>query len=96
MGAVGLQTHIWANNTRTILLLAGFPVLLVLLLYGAQLILMGMGFIPGAGGDLGGDLVLSASMLWQTVPLALIAAAIWFVIAYLGNQAMIDAMSWSA
>ncbi len=93
MGAVGLQTHIWANNTRTILLLAGFPVLLVLLLYGAQLILMGMGIIPGAGGDLGGDLVLSASMLWRTVPLATIAAGIWFVIAYLGNQAMIDAMT---
>ncbi len=93
MGAVGLQTHIWANNTRTILLLAGFPVLLVLLLYGAQLILMGMGVIPGAGGDLGGDLVLSASMLWRTVPLALVAAAIWFAIAYVANQAMIDAMT---
>jgi len=93
MGAVGLQTHIWANNTRTVLLLAGFPVLLVMLLYGAQLVLMGMGVIPGAGGDLGGDLMLSAEMLWRTVPLALIAAAVWFVIAYLGNQAMIDAMT---
>lgn len=93
MGAVGLQTHIWANNTRTLLLLAGFPVLLVMLLYGAQLILMGMGVIPGAGGDLGGDLVLSASMLWRTVPLALVAAAVWFAIAYVGNQAMIDAMT---
>ena len=29
MGAVGLQTHIWANNTRSILLLGMFPVLLV-------------------------------------------------------------------
>lgn len=93
MGAVGLQTHIWANNTRTVLLLAGFPVLLVLLLYGAQLVLMGMGVIQGAGGDLGGDLVLSAAMLWQTVPLAVIAAGIWFAIAYLGNQMMIDAMT---
>ena len=27
MQAVGLQTHIWANNTRSIVLLAMFPVL---------------------------------------------------------------------
>ena len=41
MGAVGLKTHIWANNTRSILLLAGFPVLLFLIIYGLELILMG-------------------------------------------------------
>jgi len=36
MQAVGLQTHIWANNTRSIVLLAMFPVLLVLVLYGCN------------------------------------------------------------
>ena len=30
--AVGLKTHIWQNNTRSAILLAGFPVLLVLIL----------------------------------------------------------------
>ncbi|MDB5420947.1 MAG: hypothetical protein JWR59_894, partial [Brevundimonas sp.] len=39
MGAVGLKTHIWDNYTLSILLLAGFPVLLVLIIFGLELIL---------------------------------------------------------
>lgn len=93
MGAVGLKTHIWANNTRSVLLLAGFPVLMVGVLYGAQLILMGLGFMPGSGGGLGEDMALAAASLGYTVPLALVIAGVWFVIAYLGHQAMIDAMT---
>ena len=91
--AVGLKTHIWANNTRSILLLAGFPVLLVVILYGLQLVLMGFGVIPNSGGTLGDDMALAASMLGWTVPTALIVAAIWFAISYFGSQAMIDAMT---
>lgn len=92
-GAVGLSTHIWSNNTRSIVLLLGFPVLIVLLLYGAQLILMGFGLIQGTGQGLEDDLVLAGSMLGFTVPAALVISGIWFVIAYLGNQLMIDAMT---
>ncbi len=91
--AVGLKTHIWANNTRSILLLAGFPVLLVVILYGLQLVLMGFGIIAPSGGDLGDDMALAASMLGWTVPTALVIAALWFAIAYLGSQKMIDVMT---
>ena len=93
MGAVGLQTHIWANNTRSILLLAGFPVLLVLIIYGLQLLLMGFGFLPGSGRGLGDDLALAASWLGGTIPLAVIIAGVWFAISYFGSQAMIDMMT---
>lgn len=93
MRAVGLSTHIWANNTRSILLLAGFPVLLVGMLYGVQLILMGLGWYEGTGRGLGADMALAASWLGYTVPLAAVIAAVWFVIAYLGHQAMIDAFT---
>jgi heat shock protein HtpX len=93
MGAVGLQTHIWANNTRSILLLVAFPVLMVGILYGVQLILMGFGFLPGTGRGLGDDMALAASWLGWTVPTAFVIAAIWFAIAYFGNQAMIDAFT---
>ena len=93
MQAVGLQTHIWANNTRSIVLLAMFPVLLVLVLYGLQLVLMGFGIIPGSGGTLGDDMALAGRMLGWTVPPAAVMAAIWFAIAYFGSQAMIDAMT---
>jgi heat shock protein HtpX len=93
MGAVGLQTHIWANNTRSILLLAAFPVLMVGILYGVQLILMGIGFLPGTGRGLGDDMALAASWLGWTVPMALIIAGVWFAVAYFGNQVMIDVMT---
>ena len=93
MGAVGLQTHIWANNTRSVVLLAAFPVLLVGIIYGVQLIAMGVGVLPGSGGSLGQDMALAGSMLGATIPLAVVVAGIWFVIAFFGNQAMIDAMT---
>jgi heat shock protein HtpX len=91
--AVGLKTHIWQNNTRSAILLAGFPVLLVGLLFGVQVLMMGFGLLPNSGGSLSQDLALAASMLGWTVPAALVAAAVWFVIAYFGNQMMIDAMT---
>ncbi|MBU4039221.1 MAG: M48 family metallopeptidase [Alphaproteobacteria bacterium] len=93
MGAVGLQTHIWANNTRSLLLLAGFPVLMIFIIYGLQLVLMGFGFLPGTGRGLGDDMALAASWLGGTIPLAFIVAGIWFAIAYFGSQTMIDAMT---
>ena len=93
MGAVGLQTHIWANNARSLLLLFAFPVLMVGILYGAQLILMGFGFLPGTGRGLGDDMALAAAWLGWTIPAAAVAAAIWFAIAYFGSQTMVDLMT---
>ena len=93
MGAVGLQTHIWANNTRSLLLLAGFPVLMILIIYGLQLVLMGFGFLPGTGRGLGDDMALAASWLGGTIPMAFVVAAIWFAISYFGSQTMIDLMT---
>ena len=93
MGAVGLQTHIWANNTRSILLLAAFPVLMIFIIYGLQLVLMGFGFLPGTGKGLGDDMALAASWLGGTIPLAFIVAAIWFAISYFGSQTLIDLMT---
>jgi len=93
MGAVGLQTHIWANNTRSILLLAAFPVLMIFIIYGLQLVLMGFGFLPGTGRGLGDDMALAASWLGGTIPLAFVVAGIWFAISYFGSQTMIDMMT---
>ncbi|MDP3370823.1 MAG: M48 family metallopeptidase [Brevundimonas sp.] len=93
MAAVGLQTHIWANNTRSILLLAAFPVLMIFIIYGVQLVMMGFGFLPGTGRGLGDDMALAASWLGATIPLAFIVAGIWFTISWFGSQAMIDLMT---
>ena len=93
MGAVGLQTHIWANNTRSVILLVTFPILLIGIVYGIELIMMGLGFLPNSGKGLGDDMALAASWLGATIPLALGIAAAWFAIAYFGSQAMVDALT---
>jgi len=93
MRAVGLRTHIWANNTRSTLLLAGFPVMLVGVIFGVQLILMGIGYLPNSGGTLEQDIALAVSMLWATIPLAIVVAGVWFAIAWSSNQAIIDVMT---
>lgn len=93
MGAVGLQTHIWANNTRSILLLATFPILVGFILYGVQLVLMGIGVLPGTGKALLDDMALAASWLGWTVPAAFAIAGIWFAIAYFGSQTMVDMLT---
>ena len=63
MAAVGLKTHIWANNTRSIVLMALFPVLLVGIVFGLQLVLMGYGLLPMQAETIGGALAESGAML---------------------------------
>ncbi|MES2862171.1 MAG: M48 family metallopeptidase [Pseudomonadota bacterium] len=93
MTAVGLQTHIWANNTRSTLLLIGFPVMLTLVLFGLELVLMGFGVLPNSGGTLGDDIGYAVAMLGATIPLAVVGAGVWFAIAWFGNQTLIDMMT---
>jgi heat shock protein HtpX len=89
MGAVGLQTYIWNNNLKSLLLLLGFPVLLLALIYAWVLMMMGMGYLPAGYGP-GGEFAAAGAMLVGYAPLALAVAAIWFVIAYFSYQTIID------
>ncbi|HRD28314.1 MAG TPA: M48 family metallopeptidase [Caulobacter sp.] len=89
MGAVGLYTHIQSNNLRSALLLAGFPVLLLGLTYALTLGLIGLGLLPSTG-SIDGDLAEAAGFMLAGAPPALIVTAVWFVVAYFGNQVIID------
>ena len=40
LAATGLRSHIWNNNLKSILLLAGFPVLIVGLVYGLTVLFL--------------------------------------------------------
>jgi heat shock protein HtpX len=93
MRAYGLQTHIWDNNLKSILLLAGFPLLLLLLTYALFLLYAGLtGDFAGADAPtMAQPFVWAAAALAQAWPFALIAAGIWFAIAFFANQAIIDA-----
>ena len=89
MGAVGLQTHIWSNNTKSVLLLAGFPVLLLGIVYAVQLGLMGAGVLP-ATDSLAGDFRRSLLMLGATAPIAFVGAGGWFGVALFAHGAIVD------
>jgi heat shock protein HtpX len=89
MGAVGLKTYIWNNNLKSLLLLAGFPVLLIGMVYALELLAMGWGLLPSTH-SFGGNMAYAASMLWSFVPLAVLASLVWFVIAYFSYQTIID------
>lgn len=89
MGAVGLYTHIQANNVRSALLLIGFPVLLLVMVFFLTLAGIGSGYLPPP--EYGGSMVAEAAgFMLAAAPMALIASAIWFAIAYFANQAIID------
>ncbi|MCW5723666.1 MAG: M48 family metallopeptidase [Maricaulaceae bacterium] len=94
LGAAGLRTHIWNNNLKSLALLAGFPVLLILIGYAFALVfaaLGGGGAYYGKGYGLEGDFAAAWDMMPVIIPVALGAAAIWFAIAWFSHQAIIDA-----
>ena len=43
LGAVGLQTYIWNNRLKSVLLLAGFPFLLLLICFALALVIAALG-----------------------------------------------------
>jgi len=88
MGAFGLRTQIWSNNWKSAALLAGFPFLLLILLYGISVLMLAMG---GGGGRLDIALQQAFYRLPDMIPFALIGAAVWFSIAWVFHQSIIDA-----
>jgi heat shock protein HtpX len=84
VSSVGLQTHIWNNNIKSVLLLAGFPILLVLMLWaGAYL-------YHATEPDAFNLSLRTLAVSWH---FAFIVAAIWFSIAFFTHQRLIDAAS---
>ena len=85
MQALGLQTYIWNNNLRSLLLLVGFPFLLIGLICALELAAAIAGRLPPS--EVGFSLL---GLMAASAPLALAVAGVWFVIAYLFNQVIID------
>ncbi|MEQ1706821.1 MAG: M48 family metallopeptidase [Terricaulis sp.] len=91
MAAYGLQTHIWNNNSKSVLLMLGFPVLLLLLTYGLFLLFAGLSGASVGKDAVMGPFVWAADALAQAWPYAIAGAILWFGIAYAFYQGMIDA-----
>jgi heat shock protein HtpX len=91
MGAFGLHTHIASNNTKSVLLLAGFPVLLLLLMYALFLLYAGLaGGGDPAYGEVAQPFVWAGAAMTRTWPFALVGAGAWFTVAWFSHQALID------
>jgi heat shock protein HtpX len=91
VGAYGLQTHIWNNNWKTVLLMAGFPVLLLLLTYALFLLYAGFtGTFVGNEPTIG-YFIWAGDALANAWPFAIAGAILWFGIAYAFYQNIIDA-----
>jgi heat shock protein HtpX len=88
LGSYGLQTYIWNNRLKSILLLAGFPVLLLLISFGFALIISALN-----DPDVATGIADAVAMLPALVPVAVGGALIWFVIAWFANQTIIDAVT---
>ncbi len=83
--AFGLYGHIQANRIRSVILLAGFVVLLQALMFSFNLIWSALAY----GGDLDEIFADAWSLFGSTWPFAMAGAAIWFAIAYLTHQTLI-------
>src|SRR5215510_4110135 len=79
--AYGLYSHIQANRARSVILLAGFVALLHALLFSLLLIWSAM-----LGGTFNEILAGAWWEFMQSWPVAILAAALWFVIAYFIHQ----------
>jgi heat shock protein HtpX len=82
--AYGLYGHIRANRIRSVILLAGFVVLLQVLLFSLLLIWSAL-----YGGTLDEIVEGAVWQFRQSWPIAMIAAAVWFAIAYFTHQTLI-------
>lgn len=91
MGAYGLQTHIWNNNWKSVLLMLGFPVLLILLMYALFLLFAGFSGMSLGKDEMAGPFLWAADALARAWPFAIAGAILWFGIAYAFYQNIIDA-----
>ncbi|MHA6288478.1 M48 family metallopeptidase [Maricaulis sp. CAU 1757] len=103
LSATGLRTHIWNNNLKSVLLLAGFPVLLTLIGYAVALVWIAIGgegeYVArqAAKGVTVGEPTLldsmaaAAQLLPRIALFGTVGAGLWFGIAWLFHQSMINA-----
>lgn len=89
MRAIGLKTHIWNNAAKSVILLLGFPFLILLISFGFNLIYVAFFEEP----TIAGGLQTALEMLPSTAPIAFAVSGLWFVIAFFAHQWMIDKLT---
>lgn len=88
LGTIGLRTHIWNNALKSLALLAGFPVLLLLIVYAFALIGEAL-----AGASIEEGLHNALLNTPSYLPIAIGGALLWFTIAFFINTRLVAAMT---
>lgn len=89
MQAIGLKTHIWNNALKTVLLLLGFPFLMLIVCYAFTLLWVAFLEDPEVLTGLGRAL----EILPMAVPVALAVSGSWLVFSFFAHQWMIDKLT---
>jgi heat shock protein HtpX len=90
MAAYGLYTHIAANRTRSMILLAGLFLLVYVVVFAVALVIEVMN---NGQGTVNYYLMAALYDVIRTLPFSTGAALLWIVIAYFFHQNMIDAIT---
>ena len=80
LGSYGLRTYIWNNRLKSLILLIGFPFLLFLICFGFAIVFSTFDE-PTVEQGLQDALAMTPSL----IPFAVVAALVWFVIAWFAN-----------
>lgn len=88
MRDIGLSTRVWNNNIRCALLLAGFPLLLAFALFGLALMVA-----TGGSPDLNQAMWDAAAAMPSFLAIGFLFAGLWFLIAWLLNQRIMDGVT---
>jgi heat shock protein HtpX len=88
LGSYGLRTYIWNNRLKSLILLAGFPFLLLLIIFGVALVLAAL-----ENPTVGDGIRIAIQNVPSLIPIALVGALIWFVIAWFANTSIIAAIT---
>lgn len=88
MQAVGLRTFIWNNAWKSALLLAGFPLLLMLICFAFALLL-----VADQAPSFRQGLRDAVAALPVVLPFVLAVTAVWFAIAWVANQRILDLLT---
>ena len=90
--AAGLQTHIWNNNLKSMILIGLYPLIMIGLVWAGSFVVayMGMG---GANADPVLAKNVSGNIIGTYWPLILTGIAIWFIVAYFFHAQMIRKMA---
>ncbi|MFN3700831.1 MAG: M48 family metallopeptidase [Alphaproteobacteria bacterium] len=87
IAAVGLKTHIWNNNLKSMVLLVMYPVLLIGMLWACGLIFGAMSTPDGVR--------YANTIVYDFWPMVVTVCAIWFVFAWFSHTKMVRKLSHS-